>query len=145
MAKRTAEAKQIECDADLSPAWSSLGYLYSYRCIGKVGSNLLASATTSSLFRPFASQLHLSTTTINTKNSHSQPLAGDLLHMSSQICQSCTALSPLTASSRRSASRQCSILQALVSTNTNPTNHSPTAILWIPDYSRRVVTTAYVR
>ncbi|KYQ48473.1 hypothetical protein ALC60_12529, partial [Trachymyrmex zeteki] len=35
-----------------------------------------------------ARQLHLSPTAINTKNSYSQPLAGDLLHMSSQICQS---------------------------------------------------------
>lgn len=50
VAKRTA--KQIECDGGPVPAWPSLGYLYSYRCIGKVGS-LLASA--GPLFRSFAS------------------------------------------------------------------------------------------
>lgn len=139
-----------DCQADwvrrrtCPPAWPSLGYLYSYRCMGKVGSNLLASATTGPLFRPFASQLHLSTTAINTKNSRSQSLAGDLLHMSSQICQSRTALSPLTASSRRSASRQCSILWAPF-----PKEQTPQIIprLRYCGYQRlrRVVTTAYVR
>jgi len=42
VAKRTA--KQIERDGRPVPMWPSSGYLYSYRCIGKVG-NLLASAT----------------------------------------------------------------------------------------------------
>lgn len=48
VAKRAA--KQIDCDGGPVPAWPSLGYLYSYRCIGKVGS-LLASATAGPLFR----------------------------------------------------------------------------------------------
>lgn len=51
VAKRTA--KQIECDGGPVPAWPSLAYLYSYRCIGKVGS-LLASAIAGPLLRLFA-------------------------------------------------------------------------------------------
>lgn len=125
VAKRSA--KQIECDGGPVPAWPSLGYLYSYRCIGKVGS-LLASVT--ALFsvpsqdRQHAS-LHLSTTVINTKNSCSQPARGRFIaYELSDLSIACRSPPPPFASSRLlgrflASVRYCERLFQ----GTNPVNH----------------------
>lgn len=115
-AKKTA--KQIECDGGPVPAWPSPGYLYSYRCAGKVGS-LLASAIAGLLLRPFASAPVASQYNGHKYGKLVQSAARGrfIAYELSYLSIAYPVPSDRVGSSPRSISRQCSILRTLVPRN----------------------------
>jgi len=137
VAKRTT--KQIECDGGPVPVWPNLGYLYSYRCIGKVG-NLLASA--GPLFRLFASSPVAFQYNGHKyeKLVHSAARGRFIAYELSDLSIACRSSPPRVVPSPRSISRQCSILRTFVLRN--KPYKSPLQLRY--QKSRRVATT-YVR